>query len=307
MNQPLEQFATVGLVHHLFYPDCVRDPAGHADSLEQFIERRDMQTYDLAVPYDPALRRRLIPKIRAAAERMADTAYAIHLFPMRKISLGTTNGQERDLVKLILRDQIEVAAAVGASKFVFISGPSDAQVDRAKSWAAFADMCKWLCDALRPHQITAVVEMFDTDVDKKFMCGHSAECVDMIQSLRPNTDNLGILLDVAHIRLLGEPLDEAIRTCAPCLERVHFGNCVLKDKADHYYGDLHPPIGYAGGEIDVPELTVALRALKEVGYLRPDRRGSILTEFQPVAGKSLDEWVADNHRRVNEALAAVDD
>ena len=127
----------------------------------------------------------------------------------------------------------------------------------------------------------------------------------MIQALKTDVDNIGLLLDVAHIRLLNESLEQTIRRCAPYLNRVHLGNCVIKNKENPYYGDLHPPIGYTDGEIDIPELVETLSTLLETGYLKRGGRNSILTELQPVPGKTLDEWIDDNHRRIETAWGMV--
>lgn len=303
MNNSLHDYATIGLAHHLFDPTIVSDPALHADSLQRFMRRTDMDTCDLSVPWDPQLRRRVIPAIRDAGLR--DVAYAIHLFPMRKVSLATTDRQEQDLVKMILTDQIAVAAAIGAEKFVFVSGFDPPPEQRPEAYDALRELSRWLCARLKAHDMTALLEQFDRTVDKKFLCGPSRECVDFIGSLGPETDNIGLLLDIAHVRLLGEPLAEAIRTCAPFLKRVHLGNCVLKDPSDPLYGDMHPPIGYEGGEIDVPELTEVLAALLEVGYLDPSTRRPLLVELRPLPGRTLDDWIADSLQRVHEAWARV--
>lgn len=305
MKEPLKNFATVGLVHHLFYPSCVHDPQVHADSLEQFIQRRDMATFDVSMPWDNALRHRLIPKIRASSERLHDTAYAIHLFPARQICLGTTNKQQQDLIKMILLDQIDIAMAIGARQFIFMSGIDVPQEERPQAIQCFKTLCRWLCEQLHNHDMIATLEIFDRHVDKKFLCGPSEEAVQLIQALKTDVDNIGLLLDVAHIRLLNESLEQTIRRCAPYLNRVHLGNCVIKNKENPYYGDLHPPIGYTDGEIDIPELVETLSTLLETGYLKRGGRNSILTELQPVPGKTLDEWIEDNHRRIETAWGMV--
>jgi sugar phosphate isomerase/epimerase len=129
--------------------------------------------------------------------------------------------------------------------------------------------------------------------------------VALIESLQPEVDNLGIELDMAHLPLMGESFADAIRTVAPYLKRVHLGNCVLRDQSNPRYGDTHPPMGFPGGEIDVPELTHILRLLREVGFLHPERRCNLIIEMTPWPGKSIEETIADGFRRLHSAWSKV--
>jgi hypothetical protein len=100
---------------------------------------------------------------------------------------------------------------------------------------------------------------------------------------------------------MGETLVEAITTAAPHLKRVHLGNCVLKGRSHPRYGDTHPPIGYPGGEIDVPELAVILRRLLEIGFLNKENRGNLVFEMTPWPNWSVEETVADGYVRLERA------
>jgi len=120
-----------------------------------------------------------------------------------------------------------------------------------------------------------------------------------------NFPNIGIELDIAHLPLMREELVSSIQRSAKWLKRVHLGNCVMKDTADPFYGDRHPPVGYPGGEIDVPQLQTALRALLDVGFLSMGKRGDVVLELNPFPGKSEDESVRDNLSRVMRAWEQV--
>ena len=208
---------------------------------------------------------------------------------------------------MIVRDMIDQAAAIGATGFIFPSGgPTPAQATPAHH-LAFAAFCRWLCGELTPHGITAQLEPFDTTIDKKFLYGPTAACVALIELLSPGVDNLGIELDVAHLPLMGEGFEQAIRTVAPHLKRVHLGNCVLKDRGHPRYGDTHPPAGFPGGEIDVPEMTTILRLLLEVGFLSRENRGNLVIEMTPWPGKSVDETIADGFERLAKAWEQVEE
>ena len=303
MHGNIRDYARLGLVHHMLYPSCLEDPDDHLETLTQFVSREDIETLDCCLPYGDERREALIPLIRGCGK--VDITFATHLFPLRKIGLASPAPHEQAQIRMILRDMVEQAAAIGATGFIFASGRPCPEEAVAADYAAFTDLVRWLCAELKPHGITAQLEPFDTNIDKCFLYGPSETCARFVESLRPETDNLGLELDVAHVPLMGEMFEQAIRNCAPFLKRVHLGNCVLKDKTHPRYGDTHPPVGFPGGEIDVPELTKILRCLLDVGFIRDDLRGNLVVEMTPWPGKTVDETIADSFGRLDAAWTAL--
>lgn len=303
MDEPIRDYARLGLVHHMLYPECMVDSDLHEQTLAAFVGRRDMETFDCCLPYGRARRERLVPLVRDSGKQAV--TFATHLYPLRKLSFCTTSGSEQGIARLVVGDMIEQAVGIGATGFIFASGgPAPGEADEGNR-LAFAEFCRWLCGELKPHGITALLEPFDTTIDKCFLYGSTEECVRLIESLRPEVDNLGIELDMAHVPLMGESFEQAIRTTAALLGRVHLGNCVLRDESHPRYGDTHPPVGYDGGEIDVPEVVEILRCLLDGGYLAKEARGDLLIEMTPWPGRSVEETVADGFRRLEAAWARV--
>jgi len=303
MHGKLEDYARLGLVHHMLYPDCAEDPAEHARTLIALAARDDIETLDCCLPYDQQAREAIIPAVRDCGK--IDITFATHFFPMRKISYCTTSLPEQAQVRMIISEMIEQAAAIGATGFIFGSGgpaPADAT---PQHHAAFADFLRWLCAGLKPHGISAQLEPFDMTIDLKFVLGPTESCVELIESLSPEVDNVGIELDMAHVPLMGETFEHAIRTVAPYLKRVHLGNCMLRDTAHPRYGDTHPPIGFPGGESNVPELAEFLRVLLDVGFLNPETRGNVVLEMTPWPGKTEEETIADAFERLDAAWASL--
>lgn len=301
MKEPIQNYAKLGLVHHLLYPDCVRDMDYHEKTLAQFLRREDIQAMDCCVPFDPAIRERLLPQLKNCGK---DIAYALHLFPARKISLASWDIQEQAITRMILKDQIQMAAQMGATGFVFVSG-ADVPEDRPRAREAFKDFCRWFCKELKPYGITALLEPFDRTIDKKFLYGPTQDCVELMAELREEFDNIAIELDIAHLPLMFETFPEAIARCAPYIERVHLGNCVLKDTTHPLYGDMHPPMGLPGGEIDVPELTVALQCLYDCGYLSKENPKPLVMEMTPFPGKTPEYTIAQTYERLAQAWENV--
>jgi len=302
-DSAVADYARIGLVHHMLYPDCGEHPDEHVATLKALAARTDIETFDCCLPYDPGGRAELVPVLRGCGK--TDITFATHFFPLRKLGFGTPGIPEQAQARMIVKDMVECAAAIGATGFIFASGiPSPSEATPAHH-AAFADFCRWLCAELEPHGITAQLEPFDTTIDKKFLYGSTAECVALIESLRPEVDNLGIELDVGHVPLMNESFEQAIRTVAPYLQRVHLGNCVLRDRSGPLWGDTHPPPGFPGGEIDVPEMTEILALLLEIGFLSRENRGNLLIEMTPWPGRTVEETITDGFDRLNRAWEQV--
>ncbi|MDR2674282.1 MAG: TIM barrel protein [Opitutaceae bacterium] len=303
MKEPLQNYARIGVVHHMLYSRCMSDPDYHVSTLEAFLKRDDIETFDFCLPYGRERQLRLIPAIRRSGK--ANIVYATHLVPLRKISFASDSYFEQAQVRMIIADMVEQAGTCGCSGFIFASGgPAFARGSQANH-DAFYDFCCWPCGALAKYNIDALLEPFDYDFDKAYLYGPLDKNIELVERVARVHPNIGIELDIAHLPLMREELAGSIRRCGRWLKRVHFGNCVMKNTADPFYGDRHPPVGYPGGEIDTPQLAVALRTLLETGFLSAEKRGDVVLELNPFPGKTEDESVRDNLERVMRAWARV--
>jgi sugar phosphate isomerase/epimerase len=298
MNGDIREYAKLGLVHHMLYSECGAEPEAHVRTLLKFIRRTDIETFDCCLPYGEEYRQQLIPAIKACDKTVC---FAIHFYPLRNLPLAAKDPANHAQTWMILDDMIEQAAAIGAEGFIFGAGTPSFYDAAPDDFAAFDRFCDELCTKLKPHGITAMLEPFDMDIDKKFLYGPIDDCVKLAERMRTKHDNFGFELDVAHLPLMREDFVLAIKAVAPYLKRIHLGNCVLKDKKNSRWGDTHPPIGFAGGEIDVLELKTILRALLDCGFLDQENRGSLLLEMTPFSGKTVDYTVNDNFKRLENA------
>jgi hypothetical protein len=80
---------------------------------------------------------------------------------------------------------------------------------------------------------------------------------------------------------------------------------VFRDRDHPRWGDTHPPIGFPGGEIDIPELKCILRALLDCGFLDRKKRGDLLLEMTPFPGKSVEFTVRDGFARLEQAWREI--
>ncbi len=302
MQEPLSSYAKVGLAHFMLWPDCVVRDEVLAETLPLILDRTDIEVIDYCLPYDESLRESLARKVRDSGK---EACYIMFHFPFTMISLGSPARKDQGLSRLVIQNQIDAAVASGADSIVTASGPDCGDADRPEWMCSFAGMLQWFCAQSKPHGITVQLESFDRNFDRKFLAGPTSECVTLIESLAPGTDNLRLQLDTSHVRLMGESFEHAIRTAGKHLSRLHVANTVMGDKSSPFFGDRHPPLGYPGGEIDVPELTEILRLLLDAGRLNTDNRFPLVIEIQPYPGRSVNETIEDNMQRLHEAWSKV--
>ena len=74
------------------------------------------------------------------------------------------------------------------------------------------------------------------------------------EEIRAEYDNFGLMVDLSHIPLLHETIEESLLPIKDYIIHAHMGNCVVKDPDLPAYGDAHPRFGFPGSENDVDEL-----------------------------------------------------
>ena len=300
MQEDLSTYARIGLTHFMLWLDCVQDESVFTDTLPAILDRSDIEVIDYSLPYDPSLRAAMAQAVRDSGK---EPCYIMFPIPLMEIPPGSPADNHQAINRLLLQDQIDAAVASGARQMVFATGPDPGEAERPEWQCAFAELTRWFCHAAKPHGITINLEPFDRETDRRFLYGPTEECVELIESLAPDVDNLRLLLDTSHVRLMGETFEHAVRTASRHLGRVHLANCIMRDRSDPLFGDRHPPFGYPGGEIDVPELAEIFRTLLDAGCLSPQNRMQLVIEIQPWAGRSVEDTVTDNMDRLHRAWA----
>jgi sugar phosphate isomerase/epimerase len=300
MKESIRKFARLGVVHHMLYPESVNDPAFHVETLAALAERDDIDALDCFLPVGSDNQEQLIPVLRSSGKKIAGSS---HPELKHGISLTSSDQAEQIRCREIIAGQISCSVKMGASSFIFSSGSQSG--DRDESIRAFTGFCRWISGELAAQRMSALLEPFDTAVDKQYLYGPTGMCVDLIRILEPEVANFGILLDFAHLPLMGEHSIQAVHTVRPYLKRVHLGNCVLADSTNPWYGDTHPPIGFPGGEIGTPELAEQLEVLVETGYLSKENRGTLVFEMRPFPGMTAEETLDDAMTRLADAWVTV--
>ena len=181
-----------------------------------------------------------------------------------------------------------------------VSGRDPGEPHRAAALDALIDSLLTLYEyARRTGGLELSLKMADRAIDKRFLIGPTRDGVAVAQRVRERYPEFGLVLNLAHLPLLGEDPESAVRLSAPYLARVHIGNCVIGD------GDTHPRFGVPGSAIGAADLSRFLRALVSVGYVSRGSRNVVAFEVRPAPDDDPLAVVAESHRVLCEAWASV--
>jgi sugar phosphate isomerase/epimerase len=265
MRKPLDEFAQPGINHHLLFPASMSDEAAHEQTLPRALALDGFEVIDLFVPPAGAGRRkREIELIRRSGKTVV---YNIPLLLTGGHSPSSTDAAVRRRTLEAVRPHVEAMLAVGARKACIASGPDPLEeAARSAEKEAFCEFLCELCDMTGETHI--LIEPFDRSIGKNLLIGPAREAADIVRRVRSaGRLNVGVLLDMGHLPLMGESFAQALSGCGQFVEHVHLGNCVKRNPSSPYYGDMHPPLGAPDGEHDEPETTAFLSELVKAGYL----------------------------------------
>jgi len=286
MMDRIHEYLVLGINHHMMYPGVDRDEKYHVETLKQVAHIECFDILDMFLPQDKNLREEEIRIIRDSGKEV------IYNSPLYYINseFFDPGSHDRDIFQRSIEEvskHLYYSAQAGAGKMVFAS----AHIREDKSYDdqlnRFVDYTCALCQRAAEYGICMIVEPFDTQIDKKFFIGTSETTVKAVERVKEcGFDNIGILQDMAHIPLIGESFKEALYTSKEHIHHIHLGNCVMRDKMNPFYGDMHPPLGINGGENDMTELEEFLSILMDIGYIKKGLKNTVSIEARPYPGTS---------------------
>ncbi|MBM3702179.1 MAG: sugar phosphate isomerase/epimerase [Actinobacteria bacterium] len=185
------------------------------------------------------------------------------------------NSFDKDVQKKAInriKGLIDMAYFFGARTFAITSGTDVADNQREGAKKILVDSLREICEYAkkqekgRKESLILALESFDREFTHRLLIGPTSEAVEVVSKVRKDYDNIGVMVDLGHLPLLGESMRDAISQAGLYLKHVHIGNCVLKNRNDPRFGDTHPYFGYPGGENNVEQVSLFLKLLEENNY-----------------------------------------
>lgn len=303
MNKPIHKYVKVGLIHFMAYPEC----SSGEGPIEETIRKIALDDYFDAVEITWIKDR----EVRERSKKIIDTAHltvSYGAYPRlltTGLNINDLNEEGRLSALASLKEGIDEAYFMGAVGFGYLSGRyPEAKIEEA--YQALVNSTKELCKyAKSKGNLKILHEAFDYDVDKKSLIGPAPLAKRFAEEITKEYDNFGLMVDLSHIPLIHETIEESLLPVRDYILHAHMGNCVIKNPASPAYGDQHPRFGCIDGECDVDELVEYLRVLKSIGFLSEEWRPILSFEIKPIKGEDPDLVIANAKRVLNLAWARV--
>jgi sugar phosphate isomerase/epimerase len=303
MTESIHKYAKIGLVHFMAYPNTIKGEGPIEETIKKIVLDDYFDAIEITWIKDK--------DTRAKVKKMLDSSHLSVAYGAQPRLLTTgmniNHLDEVERQKAIdnLKEGIDEAYEIGAEGFGFLSGQYT-EDKKEEAFEALVASTKEICNyAKSKGDLKVALEIFDYNIDKKSLIGPVDLARRYAQAVREECDNFGLMVDLSHLPLIGETSRESLIPNKDYITHAHMGNCLLSDKQDPAYGDLHPRFGYPGGENDVEELVEYLKVLMEIGYLDPKNRRFLSFEVRPVGDEDTDIVIANAKRTLNLAWAMV--
>lgn len=283
----------------------------------------EIEPTPFGVIVDGGIRQRQLDRL-AAVLAGSGLRFSVHGFGR----LNLAYDPRHDLCRRIMRCQIELCRAVGATRLVYHSGlqaleevrtgaresllgPEELAEGARREVAALKELGRVAADAgvliavenldphLWEHQLVRRFDLPDADIDRHLARLRVGPIVRQLEAV--DHPNVGMTLDVAHLYLaandLGFPYLEAVREAAPWVRHLHVtdnfgrldtGNPSEGDRRPYGEADLHLPPGWGS----IP--------FREVFAWLPDYRDDLILEIGP----GFEDCLAEARTAVRDMLAA---
>lgn len=303
MNESIHDYMKVGLIHFMAYPECGKGEGPIEETLKKIAADDFFDAVEITWIKDKKVRQNAKKIIEEANMAVAYGAQPRLL--TTGLNINDLNGEKRLEALKTLKEGIDEAYEMNARGFAFLSGKYTLD-KKSEAFDALVDSTKELCKyAKSKGDMKVLLEVFDYDVDKKSLIGPSKLAKIFAEEITEEYDNFGLIVDLSHIPLLHETIEEAILPVKEYILHAHMGNCVVKDPSMEGYGDQHPGFGFPNSECDAEELTEYLRILKFIGVLNKKNPPIVSFEVKPYKGESSEAVIEGAKKVLNEAWARV--
>lgn len=303
MDKLMRRYMKVGTILHVSYREVGSGEGPILECLKKIVTDPYFEVVEVAKIKDAGVR-------RAAAEMIAcghmETAYGGQGRMLGAgLNINDLNEEGRRKAVDSLKEGIDEAYEIRAADFAFLAGRYE-EATKEESFQALLRSTKELCTyAAQKGNMPVLCEVFDYDIAKKSLIGP----VDMVkryaETICAEYDNFGLMVDLSHIPMLHESLEENLLPVKDYIRHAHMGNTVIKAPDLPAYGDEHPRFGFPDSENDVEELAAYLRLLLKIGFLNEKNRPIVSFEVKPFEEEDPDVVLAGAKRTLDLAWEFV--
>lgn len=303
MEKSMKRYMKVGTILHVSYKEVGSGEGPILECLKKIVTDPYFEAVEVAHMKDPVVRKKAAEMIAAAHMTTAYGGQGLMLGAGLNINDLNEEGRQKALASLKMG--IDEAYEIGAQDFAFLAGRYEAETIE-ESFQALLASTRELCEyAKAKGNMPVLCEVFDYDIAKKSLIGPVDRVKRYAETICAEYDNFGLMVDLSHIPMIHETIEENLLPVRRFIRHAHMGNTVIRSPECPAYGDEHPRFGFPNSENDVKELADYLRLLMEIGFISEKNRPIVSFEVKPFEEEDPDICLANAKRTLDLAWELV--
>ena len=303
MEKSMRRYMRVGTILHVSYKQLGSGEGPILECLKKIVTDPYFEVVEVAHMKDAEVRKAAADMI--ARGHMTSSYGGQGRMLGAGLNINDLNEEGRRKALASLKEGIDEAYEMGVEDFAFLAGRYEEET-KEESFQALLKSTRELCKyAKSKGDMPVLCEVFDYDIAKKSLIGP----VDMVkryaETICAEYDNFGLMVDLSHIPMLHETIQESLLPVQQYIRHAHMGNTVIKSPECPAYGDEHPRFGFPNSENDVEELAAYLRLLLKIGFLNEKKRPIVSFEIKPFGEEDPEVCLANAKRTLDLAWELV--
>ena len=303
MEKSMRRYMRVGTILHVSYKQLGSGEGPILECLKKIVTDPYFEVVEVAHMKDAEVRKAAADMI--ARGHMTSSYGGQGRMLGAGLNINDLNEEGRQKALASLKEGIDEAYEMGVEDFAFLAGRYEEET-KEESFQALLKSTRELCEyAKSKGDMPVLCEVFDYDIAKKSLIGP----VDMVkryaETICAEYDNFGLMVDLSHIPMLHETIEESLLPVQQYIRHAHMGNTVIKSPECPAYGDEHPRFGFPNSENDLEELAAYLRLLLKIGFLNEEKRPIVSFEVKPFGEEDPDICLANAKRTLDLAWELV--
>ena len=303
MEKSMRRYMRVGTILHVSYKQLGSGEGPILECLKKIVTDPYFEVVEVAHMKDAEVRKAAADMI--ARGHMTSSYGGQGRMLGAGLNINDLNEEGRRKALASLKEGIDEAYEPGVEDFAFLAGRYEEET-KEESFQALLKSTRELCKyAKSKGDMPVLCEVFDYDIAKKSLIGP----VDMVkryaETICAEYDNFGLMVDLSHIPMLHETIEESLLPVQQYIRHAHMGNTVIKSPECPAYGDEHPRFGFPNSENDVEELAAYLRLLLKIGFLNEKKRPIVSFEIKPFGEEDPEVCLANAKRTLDLAWELV--
>ena len=303
MEKSMRRYMRVGTILHVSYKQLGSGEGPILECLKKIVTDPYFEVVEVAHMKDAEVRKAAADMI--ARGHMTSSYGGQGRMLGAGLNINDLNEEGRQKALASLKEGIDEAYEMGVEDFAFLAGRYEEET-KEESFQALLKSTRELCEyAKSKGDMPVLSEVFDYDIAKKSLIGPGDRVKRYAETICAEYDNFGLMVDLSHIPMLHETIEESLLPVQQYIRHAHMGNTVIKSPECPAYGDEHPRFGFPNSENDVEELAAYLRLLLKIGFLNEKKRPIVSFEIKPFGEEDPEVCLANAKRTLDLAWELV--